>query len=235
MFSKTITNSSNFLMMPLSSQGLYFHLGMNADDDGFCEHFAIMRMVEAKPDDLKILQAKGFIQIFDERVLVIRDWTENNYLRNDRYTPSKYLAIYKDEIKRLTSGIPPVDTGKDRIGKDRIGQPTGQAPIVDTPKEKKKFTTLGADLLKEFENVDVKNGRYYGVPAQRLACDWLIEQYGFELVKKVINALPSLNKMPYFSKAYTPCQLRDKWTAIRDFIVQEQTLRNKEKDKYKVI
>jgi hypothetical protein len=33
MFSKEVTNSDEFLDMPLSSQALYFHLGMNADDD----------------------------------------------------------------------------------------------------------------------------------------------------------------------------------------------------------
>lgn len=119
MFSKSISNSSQFLMMPNSSQNLYFHLGMNADDDGFCEHFTIMRMTESKPDDLKILQAKGFVNVFDDRVLVITDWKENNYLRSDRYTPSKYLEVYKDEIKRLSSGIPEVAIGKDRLGKVR--------------------------------------------------------------------------------------------------------------------
>ena len=133
MFSKTITNSSQFLMMPQSSQNLYFHLGMNADDDGFCEHFTIMRMTDSKPDDLKILQAKRFIQVFDDKVLVILDWKENNYLRSDRYTPSKYLEIYKNEIKQLSSGIPDVipdgnqmatqdRLGKDSIGKDRLGK-----------------------------------------------------------------------------------------------------------------
>jgi len=33
MFNKEITNSDVFLDMPLSSQALYFHLGMNSDDD----------------------------------------------------------------------------------------------------------------------------------------------------------------------------------------------------------
>jgi hypothetical protein len=131
MFSKTITNSSGFLMMPLSSQALYFHLGMNADDDGFCEHFTIMRMVDAKPDDLKILQAKGLVHVFDDRVLIIKDWKENNFLRSDRYNPSKYLEIYNNDIKNLSEshGIPAVyqrDTqdrlGKDRLGKDRLGK-----------------------------------------------------------------------------------------------------------------
>ena len=142
MFSKTITNSSGFLMMPNSAQNLYFHLGMNADDDGFVEHFAIMRMTESKPDDLKILYAKEFVKIFDDKVLVIKDWKENNYIRSDRYTPSKYLELYKDEIKKISekidiggtielpSGIPDDNQVVDkrdtqvRLGKDSIDKDT---------------------------------------------------------------------------------------------------------------
>lgn len=128
MFSKTITNSSRFLMMPQSAQNLYFHLGMNADDDGYCEHFTVMRMTESKPDDLKILHAKEFVKVFDDKVLVILDWHENNYIRSDRYNESKYLEIYKDEIKKISYGIPD-DNQKDdkrdtqvRLGKDNIGK-----------------------------------------------------------------------------------------------------------------
>jgi hypothetical protein len=123
MFSKSITNSSQFLMMPPSSQNLYFHLGMNADDDGFCEHFGIMRMTESKPDDLKVLQLKGFVRIFDDRVLVIIDWKENNYLRADRYTPSKYLEIYKNDLKEL-AGRPMVYqmATEVRLGEVRSGE-----------------------------------------------------------------------------------------------------------------
>ena len=35
MFAKTIIDSDVFLDMPLSTQALYFHLSMRADDDGF--------------------------------------------------------------------------------------------------------------------------------------------------------------------------------------------------------
>ena len=35
MFSKEITNTDRFQSMKLSAQALYFHLGINADDDGF--------------------------------------------------------------------------------------------------------------------------------------------------------------------------------------------------------
>jgi len=149
MFSKSITNSSLFIMMPQSSQNLYFHLGMNADDDGFCEHFTIMRMTESKPDDLKILQAKHFVHVFDDRVLVILDWKENNLIRSDRYTPSKYLEIYKEELKSLNSGIPvviPMDaTGKDRLGKDRLGKYSEEG-------ERKRFTPPTHEEIAEYCN-----------------------------------------------------------------------------------
>ena len=35
MFAKTIIDSDAFLDMPLSTQALYFHLAMRADDEGF--------------------------------------------------------------------------------------------------------------------------------------------------------------------------------------------------------
>ncbi|MDE5907772.1 MAG: hypothetical protein K2H52_03365 [Lachnospiraceae bacterium] len=35
MFSLDIVDTDNFLDMPVTTQALYFHLGMRADDDGF--------------------------------------------------------------------------------------------------------------------------------------------------------------------------------------------------------
>jgi hypothetical protein len=114
MFSSQIVSSDDFLEMPLTSQALYFHLGMSADDDGFVSPRKVLRMCGAGQDDLKVLMAKNFVIPFESGVIVITHWKQNNYLRNDRYTPS----IYKAEKERLssiqsvyvldTSGIPPV-------------------------------------------------------------------------------------------------------------------------------
>lgn len=91
MFNKTITNNDNFLEMPDSSQNLYFHLSMNADDDGFVDNWkAIMRMTGHKEDDLKVLIAKQFVIPFESGVIVIRHWRLNNYLQKDRITPTNY-------------------------------------------------------------------------------------------------------------------------------------------------
>ena len=84
--------------MPLTSQALYFHLGMSADDDGFVSPRKILRMTGAGEDDLKVLLAKNFVIPFETGVIVITHWKQNNYLRNDRYTPT----IYKAERDRLS-------------------------------------------------------------------------------------------------------------------------------------
>lgn len=92
MFSQQITESDAFLDMPLSAQALYFHLGMNADDDGFVNSpKRIQRVIGANDDDLKLLIAKRFIIAFESGVVVIKHWKMNNYIQKDRYTPTVYV------------------------------------------------------------------------------------------------------------------------------------------------
>ena len=99
MFDKSITNSDAFLELPDSSQVLYFHLNMNADDDGFVNNWkSIIRMIGVKEDDLKLLITKSFVIPFESGVVVIRHWRINNYLRKDRYVETNY----KDEFSRLS-------------------------------------------------------------------------------------------------------------------------------------
>ena len=91
MFNKVLTNSDDFLELPDSSQVLYFHLSMNADDDGFVNNWkSIMKMTGTKEDDMKLLIAKQYIIAFDSGVIVIRHWRLNNYLQNDRIKPTNY-------------------------------------------------------------------------------------------------------------------------------------------------
>ena len=92
MFAKTIVLSDAFLDMPMSARCLYFTLGMLADDDGFVNSpKSVMRQVGASMDDMNILLAKKFLLDFDSGVIVIKHWRINNYLRNDRYTETKYI------------------------------------------------------------------------------------------------------------------------------------------------
>lgn len=136
MFALTIIDSDAFLDMPLSSQCLYFHLSMRADDDGFINNpKRIQKMIGAADDDLKLLIAKRFVIPFDSGIVVIKHWRINNNLRSDRYKET----VYKDEKSQLTikpngayklmatNGIPngnqmapQISIGKDSIDKDRV-------------------------------------------------------------------------------------------------------------------
>ena len=92
MFSKDITGSDAFREMPTSSQALYFHLGMEADDDGFLDSYkGLMRSISASDDDLKVLVSKRFLIVFPTNILVVKHWLINNAIRKDRYTETKYL------------------------------------------------------------------------------------------------------------------------------------------------
>lgn len=95
-FTNKITESDAFLEMPPTTQNLYFHLNMYADDDGFVNSpKKIMRMVGASDDDLKILIAKSFILVFDSGVIVIKHWRLHNTLQNDRYHPTDYQEEFQ--------------------------------------------------------------------------------------------------------------------------------------------
>lgn len=92
MFSKKIIDSDAFLDMPLTTQALYFHLSMRADDDGFVSNAKrIKTMIGASDDDLKLLIVKRFVLTFESGVVVIKHWRIHNYIQKDRYTPTTYV------------------------------------------------------------------------------------------------------------------------------------------------
>lgn len=99
MFSKQIIDSDAFLEMPLSTQALYFHLSMRADDDGFLNNAKkVMKIIGANQNDYDLLVAKSFVIQFPDGICVIKHWRINNYLRKDRYTET----IYQEEKAHLT-------------------------------------------------------------------------------------------------------------------------------------
>ena len=98
MFAKTIIDSDSFLDMPLSTQALYFHLSMRADDDGFINNpKRIQKVVSCTDDDLKLLIAKNFIIPFESGIVVIKHWKIHNYIQKDRYK----ATVYHEEKARL--------------------------------------------------------------------------------------------------------------------------------------
>lgn len=138
MFSKRIVESARFIKMPSSTQALYFHLGLHADDDGVVEGYNIMLQTGSTEDDLKLLVAKGFITVLNEDLVVfVNDWKENNRIRADRKVDSIYKNLLISMLPQIELQKPKVraDTGKfagrpmdnqwtaqDRLGKDRLSK-----------------------------------------------------------------------------------------------------------------
>ncbi len=99
MISLQIVDTDAFLDMPLSTQALYFHFVMRADDEGFVDNSKrIMKLINAQEDDLKVLTAKRFILTFESGIVVIKHWLIHNTIRMDRFNKT----VYTDEKEQLT-------------------------------------------------------------------------------------------------------------------------------------
>ena len=186
MFAKRIIDSDAFLDMPLSTQSLYFHLSMRADDEGFINNpKRIQRMIGASDDDCKLLIAKGFILVFETGVIVIKHWKIHNYIQKDRFKPTICLEEKKEIVTeedgtytQCTRNGYALDT-QVRIGKVSIGKVNNIEPLngvekippdIEAEKEKdidkekkppKRFTAPSLEDVKEYcaerkNNVDAE-------------------------------------------------------------------------------
>ena len=165
MFSKAIIDSDSFLDMPLSTQALYFHLSMRADDDGFLNNaFRIMRLINATRNDYDLLLAKQFIIQFEDGICVIRHWRMHNYIQKDRYKPT----IFQEEMALLQKN----KSGEYRLDTECIQDGSNMDPQVRLGKVSKgKDNKTSCQVLDEpapdsrpvIEFV-LNDGSMYGVP-----------------------------------------------------------------------
>ena len=203
MFSRKITDTDKFIEMPATTQNLYFHLNMNADDEGFVDRVSIIqRMIGASGDDLKLLIAKGFVIPFESGVVVIRHWRIHNYIQADRFQPTihqneksqiEYDETKTANIKRLGECIQNVykaDT-QVRLGKDRLELELDKDRLDHHLDQNDDDKNLVFKKLKEaFGEMSVN-----GTMVEEV--ERLLKQYGQELVvlaldKTILNAGKSL-------------------------------------------
>ena len=219
MFAKTIIDSDAFLDMSLSTQSLYFHLSMRADDDGFVNNpKKIQRMIGCGDDELKMLVTKKFIIPFESGICVIKHWKIHNYIQTDRYKET----VYKEEKARLeikdnkaykyldAACIQPVykmET-QDRLGKDRLGKDSIDNSIINNTCSSElqriieKWNSLGLQNLKF-----IKQGtnRYTMLQAR-------IKEYGID---SIISAIESIN-----NSSFLKGQNRNSWTITFDWLIK---------------
>jgi len=209
MFAKTIIDSDAFLDMPLSSQALYFHLSMRADDEGFVNNpKKVQRMIGASDDDLKILIGKSFLIPFESGIVVIKHWRIHNYIRQDRKHETKYceekalLEIKENGAYTISSELCQSDVSQMsdkchtevRLGKDRLDIKNTNSILCSSsegPKEE-RATIKKADIdkvLSEWNSIDgipkvtklATGTKRYKMLKQR------IEEYSLDDVLKAIE------------------------------------------------
>lgn len=110
MFHRLVVESDRFLDLPVGAQALYFHLGMQADDDGFVGGpRLIARQLKRPYKDLQALIDAGFLLDFDG-IVVLTHWRLANNLKNDRLVLPQYpeLArkLYISDTKHYTKTRP---------------------------------------------------------------------------------------------------------------------------------
>nr|DAO83999.1 MAG TPA: replisome organizer [Caudoviricetes sp.] len=229
MFSKTIIDSDAFLDMPLSTQALYFHLSMRADDDGFINNpKKIQRMVGCNQDDITLLIAKRFVIPFESGVCVIKHWRIHNYIRTDRYKETPYQEekgqlILKDNNSYtlsnemttigIPSGIPDgvqngyqcetqVRLGKDRLGKDNN---TISKDIVSSTKVQPIIDSWNSLGLQKLVAINPNTNRYRLLNAR-------IKEYGLD---KVLEAIENIRYSSFLKG-----QNNKNWTITFDWLIK---------------
>lgn len=164
MFSLEVCDTDNFLDLPVSSQALYFHLGLRADDCGFVgSPKKITAMVNCSADDLKLLIAKGYIIPFQSGVCVITHWKLNNYIQRDRFHETRYLAeksmlsVKEDQSYCMDTdciqNVYNLDT-EVRLGKSKASLELGEGKGADKPPtptpSRKKFVPPTLDEVTAY-------------------------------------------------------------------------------------
>lgn len=164
MFAKTITESDAFLSLSATSQMLYIHLNMNADDDGFVNApKKIMRISGAKDRHMKELIDTKFIIEFDSEIVVIKHWRINNQIQKDRYKPTKYLdelgllKLDKNGSYSIENGVPVTDCIQSvsktetqvRLGKVSKGKYREDRGVGEETKRRKYDDSNNPELNRE--------------------------------------------------------------------------------------
>ena len=226
MFAKTVIDSDAFLDMPLSSQSLYFHLSMRADDDGFNNNpKKVQRMIGASDDDLKLLILKKFIIPFDTGIIVIKHWKIHNYIQKDRYRETVYqeekAMLQTNKNKSYTLCIQDgynLDT-QVRIGKDSIE--LDKESIVDVSESDEPIPTHTPKTKKSIKH---KHGEYQHVLLTDSEFNKLAEDFGEDTRSKLIKFLDEYIEMKGYKAKNHNLAIR-KW--VVDAVKEQESKHNK--------
>ncbi|MDN5403430.1 MAG: hypothetical protein L0F95_07160 [Lactococcus sp.] len=106
MLDKNFLNEAQFMKLPANAKVLYVYAVVNADSDGFVVLYPLISQVKATEDEVKILEAKGFIVILDENwITFLPHWLQNQAMSFNRFSVSRYrnllLTVRPDLVDKL--------------------------------------------------------------------------------------------------------------------------------------
>lgn len=200
MFTMKIVDTDAFLDMPLSTQCLYFHLNMRADDDGFIGNpKRIEKIIGANDDDLKLLIAKRFVILFDDGVIVIKHWRMHNTLSRDRYIETSYtdekkkLLLKDNGSYSLTNGNSIDDTkliersNRQTQKRRKIDeQKTYSDKDIDLDKDLELDKELDKDKEKDINDLIVSKDTIRQTDVRQVVIEWnTLEEFGITPVKRM--------------------------------------------------
>lgn len=244
MFSKDILQNDVFLDMPLTSQALYLHLNINADDDGFVSPRRVMRMIGASDDDLKILIAKRYLLSFESGVVVIKHWPISNTVRKDRYRKTTFKSelsmLTKNEfgayteISKITTVVAEISEVGNQMAENR--QPNGNQMATQVRLGKYKYLDKSkyysaaekqpAPAVKTKDIDDLfalwEQEIGYAITAQvktnRQYAGKIIKEYPAEEIKPMLKVVSLSQDDQYAPRVNNLVQLYRKWDDLKGWV-----------------
>jgi hypothetical protein len=218
MFAKTIIDSDAFLDMPLSTQALYFHLSMRADDEGFINNpKKIQRMIGCSDDDIRVLISKRFVIPFESGIVVIKHWKIHNYIRSDRMKTTVYqeeralLEIKSNKAYTFKKDIPLIEEVEEIRLTDKCQ--TSDRQTTDKCQHRLGKDRLGKDRLGKDRLGKDRLGIYVGPSDQPE--EEVTEKIPFNEIKNLFNKLcPSYSKIISITEKRKP-HIRARWNQFK--------------------
>lgn len=194
---------------------------------------------------LEIMTLDAILKRFerDNKISYIDGWVViHNFIKHQNFkSPSIQKGIeiqlleVPDEIKTLIQTPSPhrphtlshLNTNLNSNSNIKVKPKDAPKNGADEEKPQKKvYNPLGADIIKAFEEIDIKNKRHYGNKTQREACDFLIQEYGFEKVMELIPKLKITNTQSVW-------QITTPWEMVEKISKVFNDVKRKEVENYK--
>lgn len=191
MFRLDVLETDAFMDMPLTTQALYFHLNLRADDDGFIGNpNQIVRLIGASSDDLKLLIAKRFVLVFEDGVIVIKHWRMHNTLSANRYKETNFIED-KALLKLKDNNAYTFAEDGESICDDHLIE-ISQRQTKDEQKTNKRRTQNSIEknsIEKNSKDIRHKYGEYKHVLLSDQDMEKLKADYQDDVIDKAITIL----------------------------------------------